>query len=167
MWWVGEGVACRTDKQSLIRVEPVHFAVFIVTTISALVATRPLDKNWRPDKQRSMNQPPVWVPRPLGTRGRFILKSLPSCPRATAELIFFSVSSGEQWKTNPDQIYVITFSNDLSTSLAVAVDSKRLSKPHLFVNVSMWKLKFKVITKKKWGNRNFHVKRIRKNGTDF
>lgn len=97
VWWVGEGVAGRTDKQSLIIVEPVHFAVFIVTTISALVATRPLDKNWRPDKQRLTNHPPVWVPRPLGTRGRFIPKSLPSCPRATAELIFFSVSSGEQW----------------------------------------------------------------------
>lgn len=79
-----------------------------------------------------------------------------------------SVSIARVKKTNPDQIYVITFSSDfLSTSLAVAVDGKRLSKPHLFFHVSMQKLKFKDITKNRWRNRNFHVKRIRKNGTVF
>lgn len=94
--WVGEGVACRTDKQSLIIVEPVHFAVFIVTNIFALVATRPHDKSTT--RQTTINESPtVWVRVDhLGPQvDLFLRASPPPCSTATAELICL-VSSGDQ-----------------------------------------------------------------------
>lgn len=52
----GSGGSGRTDKQSLIIVEPVHFAVFIVTTISALVATQ--DHSRKTDEQTNNDR---WI----------------------------------------------------------------------------------------------------------